>query len=111
MSGPRGRRRDEAEFIDEVFMAVGNEYRRRVLYFLRQNGGVAGVDDLRRHLSERTDVGPETAATILHHAVLPRLDDVGMITYDRDAELIIYRGGSLETEVVDRVYDRERGGF
>lgn len=107
MTNARTRRRREPDFTDEVLVTIGDEYRRRVLYYLRKNDDIASVGELRRHLSERTDVDQETAAALLHHAIIPRLDAVGMIAYDPGTERILYRGGSLATGLIEWIHDRE----
>lgn len=104
-SRPRKSRRSES--IDELLAAMSNEHRRRVLYYLRRNHGTTS-DDLVYHLAESTDLDPDAAASVLHHAILPRLYDIGAVDYDRDHDRVRYRGGSLTTEFVDWVMDRER---
>jgi hypothetical protein len=52
---------------------------RGVLYYLIQEGGRAELDELGRSALEAAD---ERATSQLHHVVLPKLDDVGLLTYD-----------------------------
>ena len=56
---------------------------RSVLSHLVWQGGRAELDELAR--SARDDEG---AAVRLHHVVLPKLDDVGLLEYDPEAHTV-----------------------
>ncbi|MFB6079544.1 MAG: ArsR/SmtB family transcription factor [Haloferacaceae archaeon] len=99
--------RDE-ETIDDVLRAMADEHRRRILYHLRANGGVTDVDALVRHLSARTDLDPDSVAIRLHHVLLPRLAESGVVDYDPTRRRVRYCGGAFATELIESVGDRER---
>ena len=50
----------------------------------------------------------ESTAIHLHHAILPRLAEVGVVEYDPEHDQVLYRGGSFATELVDWIMARER---
>lgn len=57
---------------------------RRVLYRLIRNGGRAELDELARVSSD-----DEHAAIRLHHVVLPKLDDIGLLEYDPESHVVV----------------------
>lgn len=108
IDAPSTKRSRGSDAIDDVLGAMANEQRRRVLYHLRETDGDARVDDLVRHLSERTGADQEVVAIRLRHAVLPLLDDRDVVDYDRTNGRIRYEGGPLATELLDWAGERER---
>ena len=58
---------------------------RNVLYYLVQVDGRADLDELGR---SALDIDDESAITRLHHVVLPKLDDVGLLTYDLETHTV-----------------------
>ena len=64
---------------------LADERCRNVLYYLVQVGGRAELDELGRSALEIDD---ESAITRLHHVVLPKLDDVGLLTYDLETRTV-----------------------
>ena len=104
----RTRRSRDSAAVDDVLGALSDEHRRRVLYHIVETDGAASVDDLVRHLSERTGTDPDVVATRLHHATLPLLDDRDVVDYDPRSDRVRYSGGALATELLDWTADRER---
>lgn len=108
MTGTVGARpTDDAESIDDVLRAIGHEYGRLVLYYLRDHDGMATEDELVRHLVAESDLDADIGSIKLQHDVLPQLDATGAISYDTTSGLILYNGGSLTTELLERIGRRE----
>jgi hypothetical protein len=71
--------------------ALAHPYRRVVLYYLREHER-ASLDALAACVAGWTASGPgtkpaadaETVRTALHHVHLPKLADVGLLTYDAE---------------------------
>lgn len=79
--------------LDTVFQILSNRRRRFALYFLLEVDGSIGREELARRIAtwERDenvgDVPSDEIARItvsLDHAHLPRLEDSGILTYDRE---------------------------
>lgn len=98
----------EPESIDDVLRAIGHEYSRLVLYYLRDHNGMATEDDLVRHLIAETALEADLGKLKLNHDVLPQLDATGVISYDTLSGQILYNGGSLTTELLDLIERREQ---
>lgn len=76
---------------DELFRLLGDEHRRRTIrYLLEDEEGAAEVDALAAALAEETDDGPANGAdrrrvaTTLAHAHFPKLEEAGVVDYERD---------------------------
>lgn len=63
---------------DGILEALTDGRCRRALFHLVREGGRAELDDLARSASD----DDRSAAIRLHHVVLPKLDDVGLLEYD-----------------------------
>lgn len=81
-----------------IFGALAHQRRRCVLYYLRDNEQ-ASIDDLASHLTAleqdtpRNEMTPEAikqVKTTLIQIHLPKLDDYGLIDYDRRSETVCY---------------------
>jgi hypothetical protein len=74
---------------DSVYSALARRCRRRILAYLRQDDGPTPVDDVVSALSAptRTDAGrdEEPFRLRLHHVELPKLDEAGLVDWDRGA--------------------------
>jgi hypothetical protein len=70
--------------IGDVLDALSNEQRRAALRVLTGDDGTFGVRELAQEASEGCDAvaSREQFATALHHNHLPRLDELGLVTYD-----------------------------
>lgn len=78
----------------------GIELRTHVVeYFDASTGETASLDDLARYaatrLSDATDWPAERVRLRLHHAVLPRLADTGVIDYDSRTTTVRFRTESV----------------
>lgn len=68
-----------------TFETLADGRYRCVLYHLVREGGRAELDELGHSAS---DVDGERAAIRLHHVVLPKLDDVGLLEYDPESHTV-----------------------
>lgn len=95
--------------VDEHLQLLANVHRRRVLEYLRRGRRqVATVDELVDHLRAHQEAGwgadvrgRDRIKIALVHEYLPRLDEEGVVDWDRRHDEVSYR----ETAVVDRVLD------
>lgn len=108
IDAPKTRRSRDSAAVDAVLEALADGHRRRVLYYLLETDGAASVDDLVRHLADRTEADPDTVPIRLHHATLPLLDDRDLVDYDPSGRQVRYSGGPLATELLDWTGNRER---
>lgn len=78
---------------DEVFDVLSNSRRRRFLYLLYKRGGEADLRDLARDIAAaENDVPPEEVEDqvfkrlyiSLYQTHVPKLEDHGLVTYDKD---------------------------
>ncbi|RBI62473.1 hypothetical protein DMJ13_11485 [halophilic archaeon] len=95
---------------DELLQIVADRHRRSVLYCLQDaNEDVASFDELREHLLARDlDIDDSERATIaLHHRILPRLEDAGLVEYDARSDTVRYREDDLAERLLDRLADVE----
>lgn len=103
--------------LDGAIKVIADEQRRRVLYYLRDEG-VATVDDLVRHLaddlatpSEESHVDRrEHLRTRLLHVHLPHLVAADVIQWDRRSEAVRYEAPSDVLSLLVRLcarYERE----
>jgi DNA-binding transcriptional ArsR family regulator len=83
--------------VDAIFHLLSNRRRRFALYFLSDVRGPVERDELaRRIVTWEADVNIDDASSeqvkrttvSLDHAHLPRLEDDGVVTYDREANVV-----------------------
>ena len=90
---------DETERLtkDDIYSMLSNRRRRLVLDYLRRTGEEVSVRDLSDEVAalengidakEVTYKQRKRVYTSLHQTHLPKLDDVGVVTYDRDRGII-----------------------
>ncbi|WP_231188336.1 hypothetical protein [Haladaptatus sp. DYF46] len=82
---------------DTVYSLLADDFRRFTLYYLVFEADGEGVapDELIEYLrtvSEKSINQEDTLRVRLHHAILPHLQDTGLIDYDTRSEMIRYRG-------------------
>lgn len=76
-----------------LLSALADPLRRSVIaYFRNAPEDYAPVDDVAAALSRRDHADETRIAIRLHHAALPKLDDVGVVDYDARTRTIRYRG-------------------
>lgn len=90
---------------NEVFALLSNERRRRVLQYLRRNGGEARLRELATDIAaEENDVEPVEVTyaqrkrlyTSLYQSHLPRMERSGVVTYNRNTGVVALADGAEE---------------
>lgn len=104
--------------LDRVFEVLSSRWRRYVLYYLcEMPGQVVERDRLVEAVrycdaADRDTSGVpsrDAVARDLHHDHLPRLDDAGVIEYDRRQGTVRYDGRPSIEEWVDHAFYKETG--
>jgi len=75
--------------LNVVFDALADERRRRVLRCLREDDPPTRVESIARSLRDEVDADERSLRAALHHRDLPRLDDNGLISYDRATNCVV----------------------
>jgi DNA-binding transcriptional ArsR family regulator len=93
---------------DLVFTMLSNARRRHVIHYLKQRGERVTIRELSRQVAAWEN-GVETddldykqrkrVYTSLHQTHLPKLDDAGIVDYDRDRGTVALGTGASELEV------------
>jgi DNA-binding transcriptional ArsR family regulator len=80
--------------LDCLFEAFAHPQRRVVLCALHEGDGTERtIEELAtRVVSQTPSLTEPEARTALRHAHLPKLDDSGLLSYDRDGGLVRYEG-------------------
>ena len=105
--------------LDELFSVLSNRRRRRVLYSLVDGEeSVVECSQLVRRLADgpatigASDDSSEAAvARDLHHVHLPRLEDAGIVEYDRRQGTVRFDGLPFREEWLEHAHYTETGGF
>ena len=93
-----------AETLDELLAILANEDCRATLeQFRRTSEETVPVEDLADELCRDDERDPDRFAVRLHHSVLPRLADVGVLEYDARSETVRYRGHDELEALLDAV--------
>jgi len=106
----RSRNRSDPERLskDTIFSMLSNQRRRYVLYYLNQEGGPVSLRDLAEQIAAWENDVPvseldykqrKRVYTSLHQTHLPKLDDVGIVDYDRDGGTITLADRATELDV------------
>jgi hypothetical protein len=104
------------EDVNEAFDLLRNARRRGVLYVLKRNGRMS-VHTIARRIAEWQSEGnssaPDTESieTSLVHAHLPKLDDAGVIEYDRDEEAVELDESARDLDPLLRCTREREPGF
>lgn len=80
---------------DELFEILASERRRTVVSVLADREPPVGVDALARAVAERGG-DPESVRVSLYHIHLPKLDAVGLITFDPGRRTVTRVADGLE---------------
>ena len=106
MGGNGSRQFNDHDRLDEVFVALGNRQRRRILAALHERSPW-DVDELLPSDAE-AGMDPERLAVEFHHCHLPKLEDDGFVEWD--GERRVRRGPEFEAvAAVIELFD-EHGG-
>lgn len=88
----RGRNKESGDDL-KIFDALSSEERVNALIYLRGKGEPVNIQDV----SEEAD----TSVARLHHVHLPKLDDLGLVNYDREGRKARYTGGEDVKELLE----------
>lgn len=96
--------------LDHIFKAFADERRRLVIQHLRDASyGVASYDDLVGYVSSHCEDShdSEKVKSQLHHVILPKLEKVDILEYDRRSEMIRYQSESVVDDLAEFIEDIE----
>lgn len=103
---PTGRVNDQT--LDLAFDLLACRRRRYVITKLRTlPDGVASVEDIADHLLVQDPDADDRERTLvaLQHRTLPRLNEAGIVDFDRRTDTVRYRGNELVEELLAFVTD------
>lgn len=94
-----------------LFSALANEHRRAVLSSLHRVDAdgmavpelVDEVAQLIHDVEGPSDEHRHRTATLLHHIHLPKLEDAGLLVYDREEERVVATTGTRPEELLTAV--------
>lgn len=99
---------EKCKSFDSIFRALADEDRRCILAYLSENE-VATMTELIDYLSTECSIthDREQAATHLHHANLPKLEETSLVEYDSRSKTVRY----YQEPVVEKLleYMEEQG--
>jgi hypothetical protein len=102
--------RIEPEVIHDV---LRNDRRRRVIQYLKQRLEPVSLRDLSERIAElETDTSPaprnirQSVYNSLHQTHLPKLDDIGIIDYDRDRKTVALRERARDVDIYMEIITR-----
>jgi hypothetical protein len=87
--------------LHDIFALLQSRRRRCLLYYLSDVDGTAAFDDVRDGLLEYEkrcrdgSAAPDAVTISLEHVHLPRLDEVGVVDWDRETAQVEYVGSPL----------------
>jgi DNA-binding transcriptional ArsR family regulator len=89
---------------DELLRILADDRRRAILEYLRDSStGAATVEMLADKIDEEDHGGDEANAAVLVHADLPKLDDGGLVDFDRRSMTVRYRSHETVEQLLDCV--------
>lgn len=77
--------------MDDRLELLSDPHRRCVLEQLERTADPIDVDELAKRVAARVDGGRRETRLVLHHNHLPKLDDYGVVDYDRTAGTVSSR--------------------
>ncbi|WP_423745923.1 hypothetical protein V5735_08235 (plasmid) [Haladaptatus sp. SPP-AMP-3] len=102
------RARSRAFSEQEVYDAVKNLRRRYVLYSLNRQRGSVELGELAEQIAawenniSREEVSPEQRKSVysaLYQTHLPKLENIGIVSYDRDSKQVSFTDGARDFEL------------
>lgn len=97
-------------WLDALLDALASDRRRRVLHYLESAGdgptSMGTLADVLRRRNE-AEVDRATLHARLHHVELPKLDDAGLLTYDRERVEVEYHGHPLLDSMLHLAAERD----
>jgi DNA-binding transcriptional ArsR family regulator len=97
-----------ANSLDECLDTVGDQSRRDIIRELRsEHGGETTLERLAERF-EHEEGGRVQAAIALHHHHLPKLAATGVVEYDSDSGVVLYRLDEAVEGLLDQLPDEPR---
>lgn len=96
--------------VTQLFLTLSSVDRREVLYCLKHHRGVTDIEVLAEHLVDRLGLRYAHALDRLHQEVLPVLDEAEIVEFDPHTGQVVYRGGSMATDLIGVAADHDRRG-
>ena len=90
--------RTVTERIDRSYELLSHAYRRQVLYVLREDGTATAGELADALLTAGVADARDRALAALVHTHLPKLDDHGIVAYDRDGAVVALDDGVSRLE-------------
>ena len=93
----------ERDTVNDVLSALARpECRRVVGYFRDRSADTATLEELARAcVDEESDLDRTTGQ--LHHVILPKLDETGIVDYDARSSTVRYHGDPTAEAVLDAI--------
>lgn len=92
------------ESVDDLLRILANEHCRATLWYFRDaSDDVTSVRELAAEIRKRDHGRTEQIASKLHHSVLPRLADIGVVEYDPQSNTVRYNGHSELEALLDGI--------
>ncbi|QLG28343.1 hypothetical protein HUG10_12650 [Halorarum halophilum] len=89
---------------NELLTLLSDEYRRATIaYFRDSSESVSSLEDIADELCEEDQSEADRIAVQLHHSILPRLADSGVVNYDTKTNTAQYRGHSELEAMLDGI--------
>jgi len=100
------RTRDDRIDSEKIHEILRNDRRRRVLQYLKQRLEPVSVRDLSEQVAEweaATSPAPrdlrQSVYNSLHQTHLPKLDEIGIVEYDKDRKTVVLREGARDVDL------------
>lgn len=98
--------------LDAILNLLAAGDRREIVHALVQQAtGETTIDDLAERLAADglvTENDSRRLSIKLHHAHLPKLDDYGLVDYDRERGTVSYQSNEYVERVIDSLSESER---
>lgn len=99
------------EPLDEFLRVLSSQYCRAALSYVRESPESAAiVDEIAEAIADRRGVETDDVLVRLHHWVLPKLEDAGVVDFERRTDTARYRGRPEVEAMLDVIADCELEG-
>lgn len=90
---------------DLLALLATKEYRDTLSELRTRAGDVTSLTTLAADTPTRASAGTAVTALRLHHMILPKLADAGLVQYDSDERTVRYRGNEAQEALLDRIQE------